>query len=114
MAAGDETEPGFEDALGHLERIVAALERGDTELSEALTQYERGVRLLARCHHLLDSAEQTVAILTNVDAAGNPQTTTFDATATTERERPAAPSAPRARRSAAARTSDDEGNDIPF
>lgn len=112
MASDEQPEPKFENALNELERIVAVLERGDTELSDALAQYERGVRLLARCHKLLDSAEQTVALMTSVDEAGNPQTAPFDATATTERERTSTPSPSRGRRSAP-RANDDE-IDVPF
>lgn len=112
MAASEESDPSFEEALGLLERIVAVLERGDTELSEALAQYEHGVRLLARCHHLLDSAEQTVALLTSLDEAGNPQTATFDTTATTERAASAGPPSGRKRRATSA-TNDDADN-VPF
>lgn len=112
MAASDETEPTFEEALDQLERIVGVLERGDTELSDALAQYERGVRLLARCHHLLDSAEQTVALLTGIDEPGNLQTAPFDATATTERERAVPPASRTPRRRAPA--NDGEEDDAPF
>ena len=53
-------EPDFETALMKLEGLVSALERGDGTLSTALTQYESGVHLLARCQGLLDSAEKSV------------------------------------------------------
>lgn len=72
-----EPEPNFEDALKQLEAIVDDLERGEPELSAALTKYEQGVRLLARCHGVLDRAEQSVALLAGVDGAGNPITTPF-------------------------------------
>jgi exodeoxyribonuclease VII small subunit len=80
----DESEPdlSFEQALGQLERIVASLERGEPELTSALAKYEAGVLLLKRCYGLLDQAEQSVALLTGVDSAGNPLSTPFDATAT--------------------------------
>lgn len=112
MASDEQPEPKFEDALNDLEKIVAVLERGDTELSDALAQYERGVRLLARCHKLLDSAEQTVALLTKVDEAGNPETAPFDTTATTERERSSTP--PPARKSRSAPRKKDDEIDVPF
>jgi exodeoxyribonuclease VII small subunit len=82
----DETEPTFEEALGQLERIVADLERGGPDLTAALGRYESGIRLLKRCHVLLDQAEQSVALLTGVDAEGNPITAPFDAAATVARE----------------------------
>jgi exodeoxyribonuclease VII small subunit len=78
----EEAEPSFEQALAQLERIVAGLERGEPELTAALSKYEKGVQLLTICHRLLEQAEQSVAILTGVDAEGNPLTTPFDATAT--------------------------------
>ena len=67
---GDETEPNFEEALAQLERIVASLERGEPELTSALSKYEKGVQLLSICHRLLEKAEQSVALLTGVDEQG--------------------------------------------
>ncbi len=97
----------FEDALEELEGIVETLERGEPALAAALARYERGVHLLAHCQGLLDGAERTVALLTSVDAAGEPTTAPFDATATADRPLPDAPKA-RASRSVAT----DDG--IPF
>jgi exodeoxyribonuclease VII small subunit len=81
-----EDELSFEQALSQLERIVAGLERGEPELTTALANYEKGVRLLTQCHRLLDQAEQSIALLTGVDDEGNPRTTPFDATATIAKE----------------------------
>ncbi len=78
----EETELRFEAAVSQLEQIVESLERGEPELATALTKYETGVRLLSRCYALLERAERSVALLTGVDAAGNPVTASFDATAT--------------------------------
>ena len=44
----EETEVRFEVALGQLEEIVAALERGEPDLAAALAKYETGVRLLTQ------------------------------------------------------------------
>jgi exodeoxyribonuclease VII small subunit len=85
---GDETEPNFEEALAQLERIVASLERGEPELTSALSKYEKGVQLLSVCHRLLEKAEQSVALLTGVDEQGHPITAPFDATATVASETP--------------------------
>jgi exodeoxyribonuclease VII small subunit len=82
----DETEPNFEEALAQLEQIVASLERGEPELTSALSKYEKGVQLLSICHRLLEKAEQSVALLTGVDEEGRPITAPFDATATVARE----------------------------
>ncbi len=81
-----EDELSFEQALGQLERIVETLERGESDLSSALSHYERSIKLLAHCQGLLDRAEQSVALLAGVDAHGNPITAPFDATATIARE----------------------------
>src|SRR5271165_4125462 len=78
----EETELRFEAAVSQLEQIVESLERGEPELATALTKYEQGVRLLSQCYALLERAERSVALLTGVDAAGNPVTAPFDATAT--------------------------------
>ena len=72
-----EPEPDFETALTQLEAIVDDLERGEPELAAALSKYEQGVRLLARCHGVLDQAEQSVALLTGVTETGDPVTTPF-------------------------------------
>jgi exodeoxyribonuclease VII small subunit len=78
----------FEAALDELERIVDDLEAGEPALADALAKYERGVRLLAHCHGLLDGAERTIALLSGVDEDGQPLATPFDATATADRPRP--------------------------
>lgn len=79
-----ENEPGFEESLERVEGAVLALERGELGLDEALARYEEGVRLLVRCKALLDAAERRVALLTAVDADGNPQTAPFESTPSTE------------------------------
>jgi exodeoxyribonuclease VII small subunit len=76
-------EPSFEDALRTLEQVVDDLERGEPELSAALAKYEQGVKLVGHCQSALEKAERSVALLTGVDADGNPLTAPFDANATT-------------------------------
>jgi exodeoxyribonuclease VII small subunit len=78
----DEPEIRFEAALEQLEQIVDALQRGEPELSSALTKYEQGVALLSRCYGLLERAERSVTILTGVSDDGEPVTAPFDASAT--------------------------------
>jgi exodeoxyribonuclease VII small subunit len=86
-----EPAPEFEAALEELERIVADLETGEPALAGALAKYERGVRLLAYCHGLLEGADRTIALLSGVDPDGRPQSTPFDATATADRGFPNPP-----------------------
>ncbi|MEO1040439.1 MAG: exodeoxyribonuclease VII small subunit [Pseudomonadota bacterium] len=50
----------FEAALAELEAIVARLERGEVELDEAISIYERGAALRAHCESKLKDAELKV------------------------------------------------------
>jgi exodeoxyribonuclease VII small subunit len=54
----------FEKALKELEGIVGRLERGDVELEESITIYERGEALKDHCDRLLKQAEAKVERLT--------------------------------------------------
>jgi exodeoxyribonuclease VII small subunit len=65
-------EPAFEAMLDALDKSVRSLETGDLELTDALKQYELGVKWIARCQALLEQAEQRVALLTGMDPDGNP------------------------------------------
>ena len=53
----------FEQQLGRLEEIVAALEKGDAPLAESLKLFEEETRLVSACTKELDSAEQKVVKL---------------------------------------------------
>ncbi len=68
----------FEEAMEQLQRIVHDLEEGEVGLDESLRQYERGVKLLRRCHDLLEGAQRRIELLGGVDAQGNPVATPFD------------------------------------
>lgn len=57
-------EMSFERALKELEAIVGRLERGDVELEESITIYERGEALRNHCDRLLKQAEAKVEKLT--------------------------------------------------
>ena len=61
----------FESALAELERIVAALERGDVPLDTSIALYERGDALKKHCDSLLKAAEARVEKITT-DASGKP------------------------------------------
>jgi exodeoxyribonuclease VII small subunit len=60
----DIRELSFEKALKELETIVSRLERGDVELEESITIYERGEALREHCDRLLKQAEARVEKLT--------------------------------------------------
>ena len=70
--------PCFEELLLGLETIVRELEDGQIGLSQALAQYEQGIKLLRECYSLLERAERRIELLSGVDAAGNVQTVPFD------------------------------------
>jgi exodeoxyribonuclease VII small subunit len=53
----------FEEALGRLEEIVKALEKGDLPLEDSLKIFEEGVRMSKTCLKMLDDAEKKVEIL---------------------------------------------------
>ncbi len=57
------TPASFEAAIAELESIVAAMERDDLPLEQALASYQRGIDLLRHCQGTLDSAEQRVKVL---------------------------------------------------
>ncbi len=67
----DIKEMAFERALKELEHIVGRLERGDVELEESITIYERGESLRDHCDRLLKQAEAKVEKLT-LNRAGEP------------------------------------------
>jgi len=53
----------FEQSLERLEEIVKHLEKGDMPLSDSLSLFEEGTKLLASCSKMLDEAEQKVVKL---------------------------------------------------
>ncbi len=53
----------FETALSDLEQLVTALEKGDQPLDEALSTFEKGIKLTRDCRKQLADAEQKVQIL---------------------------------------------------
>ena len=53
-------EPGFDQVLERLQRIVARIEQGNLPLDQALTLYEEGVRLARRGNAILDATGQRI------------------------------------------------------
>lgn len=70
----DIKEMAFERAMKELESIVGRLERGDVDLEESITIYERGEALRDHCDRLLKQAEAKVEKLT-FGADGQPRGT---------------------------------------
>lgn len=57
-------EPTFEEALAEVEAIIERIETGQSGLERSIGEYEKGVRLLARCRGLLKDAEQRIEDVT--------------------------------------------------
>ena len=79
----------FESALDEIELIVTNLERGELDLGESLSQYQKGIETLQECHQLLSDAERKIMLLSGFDADGNPVSASFDESETTLDEKQA-------------------------
>ena len=73
----EKKQPSFEASLKRLEEIVAALERGDAPLEDAMKLFEEGTKLIRTCSNQLDKAEQQVVRLKK-GADGAPEELPFD------------------------------------
>lgn len=58
-----EAPASYEDALGELERLVAAMESGQMPLDRLLESYRRGAELLTFCRTRLQAVEEQVKVL---------------------------------------------------
>ncbi|MDF7670267.1 exodeoxyribonuclease VII small subunit [Orbaceae bacterium ESL0721] len=63
MAKKPEKALSFEETLKQLEGVVSQLENGDLPLDEALTEFEKGVKLIRTGKQQLQQAEQRIQIL---------------------------------------------------
>ena len=64
--------PNFEQTVQRLGTIVEQLESGDLPLEESLQLFEEGVKLSRASQAVLDTAEQRVEKLLNLDDSGEP------------------------------------------
>jgi exodeoxyribonuclease VII small subunit len=64
------TEPGFDEILDRLQKVVSKLEAGNLGLEDSLASYEEGVGLARQAHAVLDGAEKRVELLVSVGAGG--------------------------------------------
>ena len=53
----------FEESVARLDDIVKHLENSDMPLSESLSMFEEGTKLISACSKMLDEAEQKVVKL---------------------------------------------------
>ena len=60
-------EKKFEENLGDLEAIVQKLESGDVALEEAITEFQKGMKLSKELQDTLDQAEKTLVKVMQAD-----------------------------------------------
>ena len=65
MAAKQQPEFNFEEALEELERLVSSMEQGELSLEDSMKAFEKGIKLTRECQTALQKAEQKVQILLN-------------------------------------------------
>jgi len=53
----------FESAMDDLEKIAKKLEDGSLGLEDAITEFEKGIKLAKFCHQKLEEAERKIEIL---------------------------------------------------
>ena len=69
----------FEEALGELQTLVKALEKGDAKLEEAISAYERGAALKRHCERKLREAQEKVdRIVIGSDGTLSPEPAKLD------------------------------------
>lgn len=68
----DQPPPSFELSIEQLEQIIERIEAGQVGLEESLSQYERGMKLIAHCRSILEKAETQILQLSR-DGSGNLQ-----------------------------------------
>ena len=64
----------FENAMDQLETVVASMESGETPLSDLVTRYEEGARLLKLCRKELEEAELTIKAIREQDGKTTAET----------------------------------------
>ena len=63
MTSEDAQPVSFEEAFRQLAEIAEGMEKGALTLAEATTRFERGMKLVQHCNHLLDTAELEITQL---------------------------------------------------
>ena len=53
----------FEENLKELETIVAELEKGELSLEDAISKFEKGIKVSKECNSKLEDAENKINIL---------------------------------------------------
>ena len=53
----------IEERLEQIRELSSALDQGDLPLEEALSCYEKGIRLIRECNEQIDAAEKRIQVL---------------------------------------------------
>ena len=64
MAKRDKEPIPFEKAMEQVEAITQRIESGEIGLEQSITEFEKGMDLIARCREMLQNAEQRVEEVT--------------------------------------------------
>lgn len=64
-------EVSLEEKLKELENIANKMEVSDLTLNEAISEFEKGIKLSNECSEILDSAEKRINILVKNDETGD-------------------------------------------
>ena len=57
------SDKSFEESLAELEKIATEIEKGDLGLEQAISEFEKGIKLSKECSENLDDAEKRINIL---------------------------------------------------
>lgn len=60
-------EKTFEESLSELENIATNIESGNLSLEEAMSEFEKGIKLSKECSKKLDEAEKKINILVETE-----------------------------------------------
>ena len=58
-----ENEKTFEENLKELETIVAELEKGELSLEDAISKFEKGIKVSKECNSKLEDAEKKITMV---------------------------------------------------
>lgn len=67
----------FEDNMENLEKIVTELEKGELNLDDSISKFEKGIKISKECNKILEEAEKKITILLEKD--GNIEEENFTA-----------------------------------
>ena len=58
-----EEKQSFEELMKQLEETVKILEKGELNLDDSVTEFEKGTKIAKECSKILDEAEKKITIL---------------------------------------------------